>query len=82
MQIRETTQSVVPIPASVSPQDRLEQAFLEEMLKYCGPQTGDGDFAGGHGEEHFGTFLTREYAAILAGKMDLGLTLDTEEGRT
>lgn len=52
--------------------DRLEQAFLEEMLKYCGPSAGKGEFAGGIGEEQFASFLTQEWAGLLAGRIDLG----------
>lgn len=59
-------------PPSATPADRLEQAFLEEMLKYCGPRAGEGGFSGGAGEEQFSSFLTREYAEIMAQKLDLG----------
>ncbi|RJK97341.1 hypothetical protein D3P06_16840 [Paracoccus aestuarii] len=52
--------------------DQLEQVFLEEMLKYCGPQASEGAFSGGAGEEQFASFLTREHAAILARQVDLG----------
>lgn len=52
--------------------DQLEQAFLEEMLKYYGPAPAEGAFSGGAGEDQFSSFLTREYAALLAGQMDLG----------
>lgn len=52
---------------------KLEQAFLEEMLKYCGPSAMEGEFSGGAGEDQFNSFLTREYAAALAGRLDLGL---------
>lgn len=55
-----------------NPADQLEQAFLEEMLKYCGPKPMSGAFSGGAGEDHFGSFLTREHAAILARQVDLG----------
>ena len=58
-----------PQPAA----DRLEQAFLEEMLKYCGPRAAEGAFGGGAGEDQFSSFLTREYAARLAAQLDLGL---------
>lgn len=54
------------------PADQLERAFLEEMLKYCGPKPMSGAFSGGAGEDHFGSFLTREHAAILARQVDLG----------
>ncbi|TRW96081.1 hypothetical protein FNJ84_14570 [Paracoccus sp. M683] len=53
--------------------NRLEQAFLEEMLKYAGPKPNAQAFGGGIGEEQFSTFLTREYATILADSLDLGL---------
>lgn len=53
--------------------NRIEQAFLEEMLKYCGPTPLDGAFSGASGEEQFASFLTREHAALLAGQLDLGL---------
>lgn len=42
------------------------------MLKYCGPKPMSGAFSGGAGEDHFGSFLTREHAAILARQVDLG----------
>lgn len=57
-------------PPAVS--DQLEQVFLEEMLKYCGPKNLSGAFGGGIGEDQFSTFLIREHAAILARQMDLG----------
>ena len=52
--------------------EKLEQAFLEEMMKYCGPKSVAGAFGGGAGEDQFGSFLTREYAAIMAAQVDLG----------
>lgn len=58
-----------------SSNDRLEQAFLEEMLKYAGPKPKQQAFGGGIGEEQFSTFLTREYAAILAEALDLDLRI-------
>ncbi|TBN36783.1 hypothetical protein EYE42_15305 [Paracoccus subflavus] len=69
---------VTPIPALPAPPkpgsaDQLEQAFLEEMLKYCGPRTSEGAFGGGIGEDQFSSFLSREYAAVLAAQLDLGL---------
>lgn len=60
-------------PASPAPAEKLEQAFLEEMLKYCGPKSATGSFGGGVGEDQFSSFLTQEYAAVLAGQIDLGL---------
>lgn len=54
--------------------DQLEQAFLEEMLKYCGPSAQTGPFGGGAGEDQFASFLTQQHAAALAKKIDLGLS--------
>lgn len=58
---------------SSSPAEKLEQAFLEEMLKYCGPKSTSGAFGGGIGEDQFSSFLTQEYAAVLSRQIDLGL---------
>ncbi len=70
---------ITAMPAPTDPKreasDQLEQAFLEEMLKYCGPRTMEGSFSGGAGEDQFGSFLTAEYAAVLAEKLDLGLRI-------
>ena len=52
--------------------DQLEQMFLEEMLKHCGPGALSGSFSGGAGEEQFASFLTREHAALLSRRIDLG----------
>lgn len=57
----------------LSPTDQMEQAFLEEMLKYTLPKPTSGQFSGGHGEEQFFTFLTREYAGLMATRLDLNL---------
>lgn len=72
MQISHVTPSASPPPRDISVADQLEQAFLEEMLKYCGPRASEGGFSGGTGEEQFASFLTREHAAILAQRLDLG----------
>lgn len=60
--------------------NRLEQAFLEEMLKYCGPAARQGEFGGGAGEDQFNSFLTREYAARLSGRLNLGLDAALGQG--
>ena len=78
MKIESTGGVVSPKNAGASVSDKLETAFLEEMLKYCGPVARAGEFGGGVGEEQFSSFLTQEYAAILAEKMDLGLGLATK----
>lgn len=69
----------VPLAAALPRQpganvaDQVEQMFLEEMLKHCGPGALSGSFGGGAGEEQFASFLTREHAALLARRLDLGL---------
>ncbi len=69
-----TTPSPRPDPApSLRASDQLEQAFLEEMLKYAGPKPSQDAFGGGAGEDQFTSFLTREYAATLARALDFGL---------
>lgn len=58
--------------------DRLEAAFLEQMLKYMGPQAQQGAGSGGEGEAQFQSFLSQEYARILSERIDLRLS---REGR-
>lgn len=72
MQINHLAPAASSQPPRISAADQLERAFLEEMLKYCGPKASEGGFSGGAGEAQFASFLTREHAAILAGKLDLG----------
>ncbi|MGZ3217918.1 rod-binding protein [Paracoccus sp. T5] len=72
MQIEAISAVQTPPPPGAKVADQLEQAFLEEMLKYCGPGASEGGFSGGAGEEQFASFLTREHAALLAGRLDLG----------
>ncbi|MBU3029199.1 rod-binding protein [Paracoccus marinaquae] len=74
MQINQLAPPAATAHPQPAPADRLEQAFLEEMLKYCGPQPGQGAFSGGAGEDQFASFLNREYAAIMARRMDLGFS--------
>lgn len=81
MQINPAQSALSPVPTGAIPTDQLEQAFLEEMLKYFGPRADEGAFSGGHGEQQFASFLTREYAGILAEKLDLGLQIATNEAR-
>ncbi|WP_265501584.1 rod-binding protein [Paracoccus beibuensis] len=68
--------AIAPIPATppraVAVADQLERAFLEEMLKYCGPGALSGDFSGGAGEDQFASFLTQEHAAQMSRRLDLG----------
>lgn len=72
MQIDQIGSAMLPKAAQPSTADQLEQVFLEEMLKYCGPGRTEGAFSGGAGEVQFASFLTREHAAILASALDLG----------
>lgn len=67
--------SLIPPPAVTNKpnaEDKLEQAFLEEMLKYVMPEA-SGEFTGGIGEEQFQTFLNQMRAETLASQLDLGL---------
>ncbi|VDS08340.1 hypothetical protein PARHAE_01524 [Paracoccus haematequi] len=72
MQVNQISTAAAPATASRPPSEQLEQMFLEEMLKYCGPKSNTGAFGGGIGEEQFSSFLIQEQAAALAGRMDLG----------
>lgn len=53
--------------------DKLETAFLAEMLKIAMPDAGAGAFGGGAGESQFSSFLVEQHAAALAARLDLGL---------
>lgn len=53
--------------------DRLETAFLAEMLKIAMPEPGAGSFGGGAGEAQFSFLLVERHAAALASRLDLGL---------
>lgn len=72
MQVNQNFPASAPISAPRLPSEQLEQAFLEEMLKYCGPKANSGAFGGGIGEDQFSSFLIQEQAAALASRMDLG----------
>lgn len=50
-----------------------EAAFLAEMLKESGINAMPSGFGGGAGEEAFGSFLTEEYARLLAQRGGFGL---------
>lgn len=57
---------------------QFESVFIAEMLKHAGlGKTPDslagGAFTGGHGEQTFKSFLTREYADEIAEKGGFGL---------
>lgn len=71
MQVNNMLHSIAQ-PSAPKVADKLEQAFLEEMLKYCGPAARQGEFSGGVGEDQFNSFLIREYSARLSERLDLG----------
>lgn len=52
---------------------QFEAAFLAEMLKYSGINALPTGFGGGAGEEAFGSFLTEEYARLLAERGGIGI---------
>lgn len=66
-----------PQPAPPKQTDRLEGAFLEQMLKYMGPKAREGAGSGGEGEAQFQSFLTQQYAAIMADRIDLRIERGT-----
>ena len=74
MQVNQVSTASASASAPRPPSEQLEQLFLEEMLKYCGPKSNTGAFGGGIGEDQFSSFLIQEQAATLAGRMDLGFS--------
>lgn len=70
-----------PMPAAPTPAEAaarkaaqaFEAAFLGEMLKYTGLNAASESFGGGAGEEAFASFLTDEYARLLAARGGIGL---------
>jgi len=53
--------------------EAFEAAFLAEMLKYSGINDMPSGFGGGAGEEAFASFLTEEYARLLAERGGIGI---------
>jgi hypothetical protein len=53
--------------------EAFEAAFLAEMLRYTGLNAMPAGFGGGAGEEAFGSFLTDEYARLLAERGGIGI---------
>jgi Rod binding domain-containing protein len=53
--------------------EAFEAAFLSEMLKYTGLNANSESFGGGAGEDAFASFLTDEYARLLAERGGIGL---------
>ena len=74
MQVNQVSTASASAPPPRPPSAQLEQLFLEEMLKYCGPKSNTGAFGGGIGEDQFSSFLIQEQAAALADRMDLGFS--------
>ena len=50
-----------------------EASFLAEMLKHSGVNAAPSGFGGGAGEEAFASFLTQEYARMIAERGGVGL---------
>jgi flagellar protein FlgJ len=74
MQVNQVSTASASASPPRPPSEQLEQLFLEEMLKYCGPKSNTGAFGGGIGEDQFSSFLIQEQATALAGRMDLGFS--------
>jgi flagellar protein FlgJ len=53
--------------------EAFEATFLAEMLKYSGINSMPSGFGGGAGEETFSSFLTEEYARLLAERGGIGI---------
>ncbi|HVH03744.1 MAG TPA: rod-binding protein [Amaricoccus sp.] len=53
--------------------EAFESAFLGEMLKHSGINAMPSGFGGGAGEEAFASFLTEEYARLLAERGGIGI---------
>ena len=53
--------------------EAFEATFLAEMLKYSGINAMPSGFGGGAGEEAFASFLTEEYARLLAERGGIGI---------
>lgn len=62
-----------PLPPAPSSGDRLETAFLTEMLKIAMPDQSGTPFHGGAGESQFASFLVEQHAAAIAARIDLRL---------
>lgn len=73
MQIQPAVASPAIISGKSGISDRIEAMFLKEMLKTSGPEKSGTAAQGGIGEEQFTSFLTDEYARILALRIDLKL---------
>ncbi len=74
MQITSTPDSADPRNLRLMQAAReLEATFLAEMLKSAGLGQSKGDFGGGAGEDHFGSFLHLEQARQMVSAGGIGL---------
>lgn len=74
MKIEASFQPAAPGNPSASQADRLESAFLVEMLKYTGIESSESPFSGGVGESQFASWLTEQRADALSRRIDLGFS--------
>lgn len=74
MKIEASFQAAAPGTPSASQADRLESAFLAEMLKYTGMESSESPFSGGVGESQFASWLTEQRADALSRRIDLGFS--------
>ncbi|MEM1264951.1 MAG: rod-binding protein [Pseudomonadota bacterium] len=70
-----STQDVKPASSELTAKaEALEATFLAEMLKAAGVGKPLESFGGGPGEDAFSSFLTREYATMIAERGGIGLS--------
>lgn len=73
---RAVTPATAPDPAEDAARktaEAFEAAFLTEMLKHAGVNAMPQAFGGGAGEDAFASFLTGEYARLLAERGGVGI---------
>ena len=74
MQISANIAAPVAPPSGTRITDRFEATLFQQMLKSSGLERSGAAAEGGIGEEQFASFLTEEYARVLAARIDLRLT--------
>ena len=74
MQIFTTITPPAAPPRVATIADRIEASLFQQLLKSSGLERQGAAAEGGIGEEQFASFLTEEYARILAARLDLRLT--------
>ncbi len=79
-QIKPAPLAAAPRPAEAAAEraarqtaQAFEAAFLSEMLKHTGINRTPESTGGGAGEDAFGSFLTGEYARLIAARGGIGL---------